>query len=236
LAKRKLKGTTAHQRYYVEVMGEKVLVPGVTTVTGLHGGSKNVLINWANRLGLEGTDAGAYSDRAKKIGTIAHYLIECDMKGEDLDNDVVNLYAPYEVEVAESALDSYRAWRAQEGDIKVILSEAQLVSPLMFGGTVDLYAEVMVAGKPKRVVIDYKTATDIYPEHKYQVTAYSNLLINNGYEVDEAWILGFPKERGETYKKVVLDWTEMSILWRGFVGLLELYHCEKELREFRKGA
>jgi hypothetical protein len=233
LAKRKLKGTTAHQRYYVEVEGEKVLVPGVTTVTGLHGGSKNVLITWANRLGLEGTDAGAYSDRAKKIGTIAHHLIECDMKGETPD---LSLYAPYEVEVAESALDSYRAWRAQEGDIKVLLSEAQLTSPLLFGGTIDLYAEVTVGNATKNVIIDYKTATDIYPEHKYQVTAYAHLLLTNGYKVDEAWILGFPKEKGETYKKVVINWAEMDILWRGFCGLLDLYHCEKELRNFRKGA
>jgi hypothetical protein len=225
---KKLKGTKAHQRYYVEVGGEQVLVPGVTTVLNLHGGNKQVLVNWANKLGLEGVDATEYSNRAKKIGSCAHHLIECDMLGTESD---VSLYAPYEVEIARNALESYRAWRESDDVTPVFTEKGFSHGRLFYGGTVDMYGEF----GDKLVLIDFKTATDIYPEHRYQVAAYWEMLSHHGLIVDEAWILSFPKENGNTFKKVTVQAEEKDILFEGFLGLLSLYRTERKLKEFQKG-
>ena len=66
------KYSKAHTRYYT---ANGTLVPGVTTVTGLL--NKPALVIWANRLGLEGINTNDYVDKAAKIGTLIHYLVEC---------------------------------------------------------------------------------------------------------------------------------------------------------------
>ena len=65
--------TKAHTRYRLT---DGTIVPGVTTVTGSQlGWNKQVLINWANRIGLTEIDSTKYKDDKADIGTLAHQMI-----------------------------------------------------------------------------------------------------------------------------------------------------------------
>ncbi|MBR3805105.1 MAG: hypothetical protein IKJ14_07150 [Clostridia bacterium] len=70
----------AHTRYYDST---GAVVPGATTITGLL--NKPALVLWANRLGLEGIDSTKYVDKAAKIGTLIHYLVECHITKQTPD-------------------------------------------------------------------------------------------------------------------------------------------------------
>jgi len=61
------KRSKAHQRYKTSDGRPCV---GVTTVTGKI--AKPYLVNWANKLGLDGYDVGTYVDALARIGTLAH--------------------------------------------------------------------------------------------------------------------------------------------------------------------
>ena len=60
---------------------------GVTTVTGQElGWNKGVLINWANKKGLEGIEVGKMVDDLALVGTLGHQLvmdINCQLVGDD---------------------------------------------------------------------------------------------------------------------------------------------------------
>lgn len=220
----KLAGTKAHTRYVVEVDGEKRQVPGVTTVTGLHGGSKEVLIKWANNQGLEGIDVAKVKDKAADIGTCAHYLVECYLKQVEPD---LSLYSPDTVGMAENACLSYFEWEKNH-DVEVILTEGQLVhNGLFFGGTIDLYARV----DGIHSLVDFKTGSGIYPEHLYQVAAYRNLLVVNGYTVDSVRILRIGRDENEGFEDKLVPNSELDLRWKGFRALLDLYYVEKEIRQ-----
>ena len=68
---------SGRQRYYVD--GKRV--PGVTTITGNLGWSKEALIRWANRQGLAGTELEDARKGPAQTGTIAHAAIEAEIKG-----------------------------------------------------------------------------------------------------------------------------------------------------------
>lgn len=229
----KLAGTKAHTRYVVEVDGEKRQVPGVTTVTRLHGGSKEVLIKWANQQGLEGNDVAKVKDKAADIGTCAHYLVECYLKQVEPD---LSLYSPDTVGMAENACLSYFEWEKNH-DVEVLLTEGQLVHDrLFFGGTIDLYA--MVDGVLS--LVDFKTGSGIYPEHLYQVAAYKELLEHNGNPVEAVRILRIGRDENEGFEDKLIPNAELALRWRGFTALLDLYNVEKEIRQgkaaLKKGA
>ena len=125
----------AHQRYRT-TDGE--LVPGATTILNVI--NKPYLIQWANRLGLEGVDTNKYRDEAAAIGTLSHYLVECELKGETPD---LKDYTPAQTFRSAYALASYHAWRAAEAEtMESIGVELRLVSDkYRFGGTLDFYRE-----------------------------------------------------------------------------------------------
>ena len=83
-------------------------VPGVTTILGVL--NKPALVKWANKLGLQGIDSTKYVDALANIGTLSHYLVECEWRGVEPD---LSDYAPQDIDKAENALLSFWAWRDQ---------------------------------------------------------------------------------------------------------------------------
>ena len=125
----KLKNVEAHQRYRT---ADGKIVPGVTTVLGIL--NKPALVPWANNLGLQGISVKDYVDKLAKIGTLAHYFVECDLRGDEPDLDS---YSPEEIRIAETCLLKYWDWKA-ENNPEPIMIEGQLVSERFgFGGTID---------------------------------------------------------------------------------------------------
>jgi hypothetical protein len=208
----------AHQRYY---LADRTLVPGVTTVLSVL--DKPYLVAWANRLGLQGIDSRKYTDEAATVGTLAHYLVECELAGIEPELDD---YTPNQLERAQHSLQHFHQWRS-EHELKPVLVEEQLVSETYrYGGTVDCVA--LLDGQ--LTLIDNKTSSDIYDEHKWQVAAYLALVVEQGHQCKAARILRIPRSENEGLLEHVLSRVELETGWRIFWHALQIYQQKKRLR------
>lgn len=224
----------AHQRYYATLRNadgepildgkgapKKVMVPGATTVLGVM--AKGYLVGWANRLGLEGIDSNKYRDEAAEIGTLAHYLIQCDLTGEKAN---LEHFTPYQRKRAQFAVANWLEWRKGK-EIVPTLVEGRLVSDLYrFGGTVDFYGTVDGVW----TLLDFKTSESVYLEHKVQATSYTKLLIESGARVQQAVVIRLGRGVDDTLETHKLGREAMSRYWRVFELCLELYRLQKELK------
>ena len=69
---------------YKNKAGERI--PGVTTVIGSNlGWSKGGLMHWAWEQGINGLDYRETRDAAANTGTIAHKMVEYEIKGKKFD-------------------------------------------------------------------------------------------------------------------------------------------------------
>lgn len=209
------KRSKAHQRYKTSD-GQPCV--GVTTVTGKI--AKPYLVHWANKLGLEGYDVGTYVDALARIGTLAHYLIECDIKGE---KPVTDDYTPNEVESAKGSFQKWTDWK-EKNNFKLIQSEFQIVNDkLRVGGTCDIYAEV----NGKKCILDIKTSKACYSEHRTQIVAYAKLAKLSGLQVDECRILRVGRSENEGFEDVKVG--GLTLHWKRFQAYLKCYWIDRDL-------
>jgi hypothetical protein len=212
-----------HQSPYKDKDGMRL--PGVTTITGQElGWNKGVLINWANKKGLEGISTAEYTDNLADIGTLAHRMILDGLQGDVTD---ISNYSPNQVKKAENCLLSYHEW-AKDKALKPILLEERLVSETYkFGGTPDYYGEV----DGKLTLLDYKTG-GIFDEHLVQVAGgYLMLLEENGYKVDSVQILGIPRTDGDSFQKLAFPQFKWQFTKKIFINCLENYKTKKLIKE-----
>lgn len=209
------KVSQAHIRYKL-TSGE--IVPGVTTITSLR--AKPALVYWANSMGLRGVDTRKYVDKTAVIGTLCHSMVESYLSKCRLD---LSEYSPADVKRARQAFRKFIVW-AKSRRIEPVLLEAPLVSETWkFGGTIDVYAKV----DGILTLIDLKTSKAIYDEHKAQVTAYAQLLRENGYAVDDVRILRIGRSPDEGFEDVKVN--SLDLRWRWFRHMLWVYYLEKKL-------
>jgi hypothetical protein len=178
------------------------------------------LVSWANKLGLEGIDSSKYTDESARIGTLAHYLVECHLTGEKPDTE---LYSPFEMDKAENALISFYEWQKTKVIIP-IENELPLVSEQYgYGGTIDCYCKI----EGELWLLDFKTGKAIYPEMLTQLAAYMQLLNENNYPVSKARILRIGRNEEEGFEeRVILNFDKH---WELFKHCLEIYKLQKEL-------
>jgi hypothetical protein len=211
--------TKAHIRYSILVDGKKFNVPGVTTITGQM--NKPFLVGWANRLGLDGIDSGKYTDEARDIGSAAHYLIESKLRGEEPNMDDFTMN---QIKRAAFAVEAFDQWAA-EHTVEPQLLEAVFVSEkYKYGGQIDFYG--LLDKVP--TILDFKTSSDLYPEHAWQVAGgYWNLLKENGHEVKGIRILRLGRTPDEGWDEHVISGVQTIKAWKMFRALLELYWTHK---------
>lgn len=142
-------------------------VPSVTTILGKFR-DPGALMWWSWNEGKAGRDFRATRDDAASAGTLAHAMVESDIRGRawvdpfSVDPDVLAK--------AKRAYENYLEWKAQT-QLRAIASEVRLVSERhRFGGTIDA---LMIGGK--LTLGDLKTSSSVYTEHLIQVAAYSIL-------------------------------------------------------------
>lgn len=214
------KKAKVHTRYKT---AKGVPVPGVTTILGMDGSKLGALMAWANKEGLAGRVSSKSSDAFADIGTLIHYLVECDVKGVEPD---LGDYSPNQVEVAREAFKKWVEWKSQH-QFELIHSELPLVSEKKeFGGTLDVLAKV----DGRITLIDVKTSAKIRGSHKTQTTAYEFLADENGIKVDDLMIarIGRTKEEGSEFVKV----NHKNLHWAKFEACHALYKAHKNLEAF----
>lgn len=168
-------------------------VPSVTTILGVL--DKPALLDWAWKCGLRGEDYKLVRDSAADIGTLAHYMIVCHLRGEEPD---LESYSPDHVKQAENCLIKYWDWE-KEHRLTPMLVEAPLVSDILrFGGTIDNLSMDEDGGLH---LIDYKTGKAIYSSYFYQLAAYAALLKEHGYNIKDARILRIGRDEKSDFEE-----------------------------------
>jgi hypothetical protein len=193
-------------------------IPGTTTILGIL--NKPALVSWANKLGLEGIDSSKYTDQSARIGTLAHYLVQCHLTGETPDTST---YGAFEIDKAENALLSFYEWMKTR-TIETIENELPLVSEnYRYGGTIDCYCKI----NGELWLLDFKTGKAIYPEMLTQLSAYIQLLNENGYQVEKARILRIGRDETEGFEERVI--TDFTKHWELFEHCLAIYRLQKQI-------
>ena len=207
----------AHQRYYTS-NGE--VVPGATTITGLL--NKPALVLWANKLGLEGIDSTKYVDKAAKIGTLIHYLVECYItkKEPDLDD-----YTKTEIEIANVGLNKYLDWEKKHKVEPIFNEKGYASDKYKYGGTCDFYCKL----DGKYTLIDFKSCKGIYDEQFCQVSGYGNLLRENNHKVEQILILRIGRDDSEGFEEKYITTKQEKLYFNIFKHLVSIYYIKKEL-------
>lgn len=209
---------------YKNSKGERV--PGVTTVIGGNlGWSKDALMYWAWDQGINGKDFRASRDKAADTGTIAHAMVEHEVKGERFDWPALGQEMggnAEQIKQAENAFNAFCEWK-ELVKFELLFSEHLLVSEVhQFGGQIDI-----AAVQKKRAIIDIKTSNAIYADHKIQIAAYGQLW-NEHYPkepIEAYYILQLGKDGSFTY----YYFPELNEHFRAFLLLRELHDLKKKL-------
>ena len=199
---------------------------GVTTIIGENlGWSTRGLMYWAWNEGIEGRDYKETKDKQADAGTLAHYLIDCDIKGkapeihEGVSREVLDK--------AYAALFSYYEWK-QSVNMEVVATEKVMVSEIhRYGLRPDCIA--MIGGK--LCVLDYKTSKGVYGDMLVQLAAYRH-----------GWEENFPDQPldgGHHLLRVGKEdvsfhhhfWLDLDDAWTIFLHLLEIEKIGKALKK-----
>lgn len=199
---------------------EGINVPGVTTVLGIL--NKPALIHWAWDLGCKGIDYKVFRDDKADIGTLAHEMILCHLKKEELDT---SYYTQNQIDLAETCFLKYLDWEKDE-IIEPILLEKPLVSEkYQYGGTIDNFCFL----NGKKTLIDYKTSKGIYDENLLQVAAYKRLICETQKtEVRNVIILRIGRDEQEGFEVRKID--SLTKHFEIFKHCLSIYNLKKEVR------
>jgi len=212
------KRVKAHITYQNEA---GVRIPGTTTVLGVL--NKPLLVPWANNLGLQGINVRDYVDDKADIGTLVHEMMFCDLKGNKVDT---SYYTGQQIDIAKNSFKKYLDWKKQHTIEPIVLEEPMVSEQFQFGGTIDNYC--LLDGV--FTLIDYKTCKALYPEHFIQVTAYRQLLKENGYKVKNCAILRVGRVDMEGFEFQEIHKKKIELCWKMFKYCLGIYNLQKQLR------
>jgi len=204
---------------YKNSKGERL--SGVTSIISSQlGWNKQALMYWSWNEGIEGRNFRDTSQKAADIGTIAHLMIECDLRGQKFDDK------PYDKTLIDKAETAYLAWLEWKELVSFDLleSEKSLISEkYQFGGTIDV-----AAVKKVTAIVDLKTSKDVYPDHKIQISAYGKLWNENYPDnpIKAYYLLKLGKEDGSF---AYYYWPNLDKAWEAFQALLQLHQLKKEI-------
>lgn len=203
----------AHTRYKLK---DNTIVPSVTTIVGLL--NKPALVNWANKLGLQGIDVGKYVDKLAEVGTLAHQMILDYFRKVETD---FFEYSPEIKDKAENSFLSFLEW-AKGKNIEPLALEIESVSEsLRFGGKFDFYGWI----NKVKTLIDFKSGSGIYSEMGIQLSAYKHLIEENNIGFPEqCMIVRIPRDETESFETKVF---ETKNNFEIFKRLLEIYYLQK---------
>ena len=205
---------------------EGQLIPGTTTIIGSNLGWKTQgLVYWAWQKGMNGEDFRSARDEAADAGTIAHEMIECEIKGKKFDP---SKYDKSLVDKAENAYLSFLEFK-DKVNFEVIKTEVHLVSEkYQYGATPDCIAKI----NGKVALFDWKTSDAIYPDYLIQIAAYEQAWNENNPDMpitDGCHLLRISKGNNISYEWRY--WSNLKPAWEAFLCCLKLHQLKKEIKK-----
>lgn len=216
------------------VEGKLTRVPGTTTIISRFKDAGG-LIHWAWTEGAEGRDYRDTRDEAAGAGTLAHEMVERDIRGlpplkhpsreNETDDEWEKLLVKWVR--ANSSFDAYREWKEQT-NLRPLLTELPLMSKRwLFGGTIDA-----VILNDKVALLDWKTSNGIYQDHIIQLGGGYAILWEENYPdkpIDGGFhMLRFSKEEGDFTHHA---WQNLELAKRQFMNFRESYEVDKLLKK-----
>jgi len=201
-------------------------IVGVTTALGLL--AKPALIPWAYNRGRAGLELYESRDKAANIGTIVHARIMAYFLSYEIDDCNISK----EVwQISDNSLKSFYEW-IRPRKVKPVLIETPLISEkFQYGGTPDIYGKM----DGELTLLDFKTGARIYPEHFIQVSAYSQLLKESGYEHKKIIILNIPKSEGDSFQVQQVSSNNLELEFKKFIHCVGIYYIDKEIKNKKAG-
>ena len=202
-------------------------VAGITTIVKALG-NPQVLINWSNRLGLEGMEVGKYVDELADIGSCVHYLVECDL--QDAEPDLGD-FSANQLGQAKQCMTKFYDWKAQH-NLVTIAMEHPLVSNIhAFGGTGDWFG--LYDGDLS--YIDFKTSKACYLEQKVQAVACTKLWEENTGDLPKhAKILRLGRSMDEGFEDITVPEEMKAPMWEAFTLCCKIYELKKIIDPWSK--
>jgi len=218
--------------------GNKIRVPGCTTVLASMGFNKRPLMYWAYNLGQDPHNAGKrFNDISKDdadIGTIAHAAVEADVNGEEWDPEELKK-AGLPDEMYQKVLRCGEAWGQWKGQshLEIVEAEVSLIDPVfMFGGTSDLisvFGRCKILGLRGRYgLADIKSGKGFFVDQLVQVRAYGEAWNRKHPDklIEEYHVIRIGKEDASfkhgRWPSAALDWA-----WDMFKAARYLYELNK---------
>lgn len=205
-------------------LADGTAVPGITTVLSVL--NKPALLEWAWKLGMEGLDYKKVRDNAADVGQIAHFMVECWLKGDEAD---LSQFSAEDRLKADGCFVKFKDWWNEHG-FTIMHSELEIVSEAMrCGGKLDIVA----LDKEGRVcLIDIKSSKAIYSEYWAQVAAYESLYemsdIPENDDIDRRIIVRIGKGGPDDFE--IQERNDLSKHLNLFLAALEVYNAQKELK------
>jgi len=199
-----------------------IRIPSVTTFLGVL--DKPALLKWAWQCGVDGIDYEKMRDNAADIGTLAHYLIMCHLAKEEAD---ISEYSPADVEKAQTCIEKYMEWERGHDVVPLMLEEPLISENYQYGGTIDFYG--LIDAVP--CLMDFKTSKGIYDEAIHQVSAYHQLLQENGHIIEQARILRIGKNPEEGFEERGIEVSRLDLHFEMFLTCKKVYDLRKLLKK-----
>lgn len=195
-------------------------VPGASTVAKI-GDDPSALLYWAWDLGKQGIDYKKARESAADIGTLAHFLIQCHLRGQEAD--LSEFSAEQQDKASNCFIKWLDFWQAQHLS-PVAIEEGFVSEEFGYGGTIDL-----VARDGAMVLLDYKTSNAIYRPYLLQLAGYEMLWNENNpnQRIERRAIVRIGKSDSNDLE---VRWlSDMQPYWEAFRQQVALYRAFQQL-------
>lgn len=202
-------------------------LPGTTYVIGSNlGWNKDALKHWAWKQGMDGLDYRVTTKKACDAGTIAHYLIECNLKKIKPDLEPYQKMPDLLAEATFAYEQNFLPWKKMV-KFTVVATEIHLISEIFgYGATPDCIAKV----NRRLAVFDWKTSNGLYPEMILQMASYEHAWNENNPDdpiEDGAYMLRIDKETASFHFH---HWQDLSKPWEVFKHLLGIHAMKNAVK------
>lgn len=206
-------------------------VPSVTSILQVLGSAS--LMRWSNSLGFKHIDYETRLNEAARKGTIVHSCLQ-QIVDKNAEKVPITFSNGFEEKFTLSSVENFNRLIKKFSYETIYTEKSFSSSKLGYGGTIDWYVKM----GDMKLLGDFKTSKNIHLKHLLQLGGYYNLMIENGEEVDGAFILNVNDTKGVIR---FVDKDQLILLGRVFNNLAQYYdilitELEKfpENIEFRK--
>ncbi len=209
----------AHQKYFLK---DGTQVSGASGISKLGDSIEGLLYyNWK-----EGKEGRAYRQSVQSAadsGTIAHFMVDCHLAGNEPD---LREFEQYEIDRATNSFNRFLEFWDRE-KLSPLFIEKQLVSEVhRYGGTLDLVAR---DEDGKKVLLEWKSPKAIYNSHRWQVAAYEILENENSDKpLDRRAIVRIGREPTDALQVHWITQEQSEQHRKVFLAQLNLFHTLRE--------